>query len=884
MAYKKPQPPLSQTYNQADLLNRIANRIRQSLELQEILNTTVQEVQSLLHTARVKIYRFAPDGSGEVIAESRDGERLPSLLGLHFPAEDIPPSARTMFIEAQQRVLVDVVAQRKMTSQLDSPAKSEMVATSDDIRYAPVDPCHLEYLHNMGVTSSLVIPILERQHLWGLLVSHHPEPRYFSKSELEILQLLVDHVAIAIAQSNLLKAAQQQANHEATLNRISTLLHSPVNAREMQQIVLEESVKALQGSGGRLYISADASSQSTQVYTYGDQPTLTELEEDACWQRLMGLSIKLDSETHPDVSISNWELTTYRPAWSKADIRDRTFTISQNLPQLYSITDLYQESQLQSLASVFEPTQIRSILIMPLRYQQHCVGCLSVFRNQIETETLWAGQWQPDQRNLRPRESFTAWREIKQDQAQAWSQDDIKLAQAIGTHLYMAVMQKRVESTIRHQASHDQLTGLPNRTLFHQRLSLALANVQRRGELLAVMFVDLDRFKLVNDTLGHAAGDQLLQSMAQRLRGCLREEDILARWAGDEFTILLTQISSTESAAKMSQRILNALKEPFQIEEQELHIQASIGIALAPYDGEEVETLIKNADTAMYRTKQQGKNNYQFYAPNMNATARERLLLENNLHKALEREEFLLHYQPQVNLATGQIVGMEALIRWQQKGAGLIAPDQFIPLAEETGLIVPIGEWVLRTACTQSRTWQLAGLPPLITAINLSIRQFQQCNLVQTIAQVLQETGLEPQYLELEITESIAMQDVDLTISILKQLRSMGIHVSMDDFGTGYSSLSSLRYFPLDTLKIDRSFIEELTTNSSNVAIVTSIIALGHGLNLNVIAEGVEAAEQMEFLRSIQCDDVQGYFISRPLPPEAATQFQLQQPTVAGRD
>lgn len=871
MARKQAKPSLQQSLNQEDLLNRIANRIRQSLELHEILHTTVQEVQFLLKTARVKIYRFAADGSGEVIAESIDSDRLPSLLGLHFPAEDIPPPVRAMFIKARQRVMVDVAAQHQMLSQLDSPDTGEMATA--DIRYLPVDPCHIEYLSNMGVASSLVLPILDQHQLWGLLVSHHIESRHFSEPELKIVQLLVEHVSIAIAQSNLLNAVRQQASHEALLNRISCLLQSSVNIADIRQTVLEVSVEALKGSGGRLYISTDANGQA-ELYTCGNQPTLNQLEENACWQQLMGLSKTTDPANAYEAAVAAWELMADPSARFKADTDNSAVISNQSIPQLYSIADLYQEPLLQSLVSAFERTPIRSILIEPMQYRQQCVGCLSIFRNEIETETLWAGRLQPDERNVRPRESFAAWCETKKGQAQTWSLDDIKLAQSIGTHLYMAVMQKHVESTIRYQASHDQLTGLPNRSLFYDRLSLALANLQRQGELLAVMFLDLDRFKLINDTLGHAAGDQLLQSMAQRLQGCLRQGDTLARWAGDEFTILLSQISSTD-AARIAQRILDALNEPFQIQGQELHVKASIGITLAPYDGEDVEMLLKNADTAMYRAKQQGKNNYQLYAPSMNTKGRERLRLENNLHKALERDEFLLYYQPQVNLNTNQIVGMEALIRWQRDGSGLIKPSQFIPLAEETGLIIPIGEWVLRTACAQSRTWQLSGAPPFRTTVNLSVRQFQQSNLVQTITQVLQETQLEPKYLELEITETIAIQDIELTISVLQELKTMGIHIGMDDFGTGYSSLSSLRYLPLDTLKIDQSFIQNLTIHPSNLAIITSIIALGHGLNLKVIAEGVETAAQMQFLRSVQCDNVQGYFISRPLLPDVATQFWL---------
>ena len=765
--------------------------------------------------------------------------------------------------------MIDIATQRKILTRLDS--ETGEVLKKADIRYLPVDPCHLEYLTNMGVTSSLTVPIMEQDRLWGLLVSHHTESRQFSEREMKIVQLLVEHVSIAIAQSNLLETARQQASQEATLNRISRLLHSPVNITDIRHTVLEVSVAALRGSGGRLYITKEGSGQFEEVYTCGNQPTLVQLEDDACWQQLLGLSKHSATEVDPhDAAVAAWELMAQATRSTEA-----TDSNHLSIPQSYSIADLYLEPKMRSLVSAFEPTQIRSILIVPLQYRQQCVGCLSIFRNEIEMETLWAGFSHPDERNLRPRKSFDAWCEIKKGQAHVWSLDDIKLAKSIGTHLYMSVMQKRVESTIRHQASHDLLTGLPNRGLFYDRLSLELINAQRHGEHLAVMFLDLDRFKLVNDTLGHAAGDQLLQSMAQRLQSSLREGDTLARWAGDEFTMLLPQIGSSQTAVRIAQRILDTLSQPFELDKQELHIKASIGIVFAPYDGEDAETLLKNADTAMYRAKQLGKNNYQLYAPSMNTKARERLSLENNLHKALEREEFLLYYQPQVNLYTGQIVGMEALIRWQRNDGELIAPDQFIPLAEETGLIISIGEWVLRTACAQSRAWQKLGLPPFRIAVNLSARQFQQHNLVETIAQVLQETQLEPKYLELEITESIAIQDIEFTISVLKQLRTMGIHISMDDFGTGYSSLSALRHFPLCTLKIDRSFVQFLMTNSSDVAIITAIIALGRGLDLRVIAEGVETVEQLQFLRLANCDDVQGYFISKPLPPDAAAQFCL---------
>jgi predicted signal transduction protein with EAL and GGDEF domain len=364
-----------------------------------------------------------------------------------------------------------------------------------------------------------------------------------------------------------------------------------------------------------------------------------------------------------------------------------------------------------------------------------------------------------------------------------------------------------------------------------------------------------------------------LQQVARRIASCLTQTDTLARWGGDEFTLILPHIHSAEDLTKIAQRILKTLEAPFEFSQQELHITASIGIALAPYDGEDAETLLKNADTAMYRAKQQGKNSFQLYASDMNMQAFDQLVLANHLYKASERGEFGLHYQPQVNLQTNQIVALEALIRWHHPQRGLISPSQFIAIAEETGQIHAIGEWVLRTACAQNRAWQMAGLPPVRVAVNLSARQFQHQNLARLIAQVLSDTELEPGYLEVEITESIAMQDIPRTISVLKELQEMGVSISIDDFGTGYSSLATLKQFPLHTLKIDREFIKDLTTSSKDAAVIQAIVALGHGLNLKVVAEGVETLEQWNFLQSIGCDAMQGYFFSSPLLPEALIQL-----------
>jgi diguanylate cyclase (GGDEF)-like protein len=460
-----------------------------------------------------------------------------------------------------------------------------------------------------------------------------------------------------------------------------------------------------------------------------------------------------------------------------------------------------------------------------------------------------------------------------------WMLEEENFAAAIADLVSLSIetdKRKQAEETIRHQALHDHLTGLPNRTLFSDRLSIALANARRHKEMLAVVFLDLDRFKKINDTLGHDVGDLLLKAVVERVKDSVRQGDTVARWGGDEFTLLLPQIAGKKDATNIAQRILDALKPVFNLNGYEARISLSIGIAVYPFDGEDAETLVKNADVALYRTKEDGRNGYQVYSLTMNSQASELLAMENNLHQALERGEFVLHYQPQINIATGKITGMEALVRWQHPEFGLVSPATFIPLAEQTGLIVPIGEWVLWTACTQNKAWQDAGLPKLRMAVNLSARQFQQSNLIEIVERTLSETGLDPHYLELEVTESVTMRNLELAKTVLTNLYNMGIQLSMDDFGTGYSSLSYLKQFPFRTLKIDRSFVLDLTTNPKDAAIIAVIIALGKELNLRLIAEGVETEAQKDLLRCLQCEEMQGYLFSRPLPAKNATEL-LQQ-------
>jgi diguanylate cyclase (GGDEF)-like protein len=435
---------------------------------------------------------------------------------------------------------------------------------------------------------------------------------------------------------------------------------------------------------------------------------------------------------------------------------------------------------------------------------------------------------------------------------------------------------KRAEQTIHYQAFYDMLTGLPNRTLFNKRLEEVLTEAKQNVRPMAVMFIDIDRFKTINDTLGHANGDRLVHQFGQRLVQCIGDGNIVARWGGDEFTVLLPKILNPQAVQDIAQKILDTLRSPFHLEDRELYISSSIGIAVYPEDGHDGETLLRHADVALYRAKEQGRQNYQFYLPSMNSHASVWLTLENCLYHALEREEFYLYYQPQVNVLTGEITGMEALIRWNHPHFGLVPPNQFIAIAEETGLIVPIGKWVLRTACLQNQAWHAAGFGNLRMAVNLSARQFQHPDLVAEVQQVLHETGLDPRFLELEITETTLMQNVEHTRSVLIELQAMGIHLALDDFGTGYSSLGYLKRFPFHTLKIDRSFVHDLCHGSSDTAIVAAILALGSGLNLRVIAEGVETPEQRDLLQDLHCQQMQGYLFNPPMKALDATKFLLE--------
>ncbi len=464
-------------------------------------------------------------------------------------------------------------------------------------------------------------------------------------------------------------------------------------------------------------------------------------------------------------------------------------------------------------------------------------------------------------------------RNYRKDGSMYWNELDISpvrndagtVTHYIGVHSDITDAKTHQDELAR-QANHDSLTGLPNRNLLRDRIDHACMRTQRYRDFAAVAFLDLDNFKVVNDSLGHSAGDQLLCAVASRLKSSLRAMDTVARMGGDEFVLVLSDHKSAQSVSGELQRIVDSFSLPFAIDDRDIYVTASVGVALYPQDAQDPESLMKSAELAMYRAKECGRNTYQLYTAEMQTMVTERMALEGMLRRALERGELSLHYQPQVDLHTNRVFGCEALIRWNQAELGMIGPVKFIPLAESTGLIVPIGEWVVRTACMQLKAWQLAGLPAVSVAVNISARQFHNSNLLHAVKQILAETGLDPALLELEVTEGVIMHDAQNVIADLQAFRDMGVKLSIDDFGTGYSSLSYLKRFPVDRLKIDQSFVRDIVSDGDDAAIAQAVITLGHTLNLRVIAEGVETPEQLAFLRSNQCDEIQGYLFGKPVP------------------
>ncbi len=513
-------------------------------------------------------------------------------------------------------------------------------------------------------------------------------------------------------------------------------------------------------------------------------------------------------------------------------------------PQPVLVSDVASDPELGALLDTIDREGIKSLAFFPLRNQGQLIGKLMIYYNS----------------------------------SHVFTDDEVQLAQTITSHVAFAIRRRQSEERIRELAYHDELTGLPNRLLLNDRLGQALAQARRSEKGIALASLDLDRFKVVNDTMGHSGGDALLQATAERLTSALRESDTVARIGGDEFLMVLPGLSQENDLARIAEKLVAEMRRPFLIDGQEIQCTASLGLSIYPEDGQDADTLRRNADIALYRAKESGRNAYQLYAAAMGHEASWRHSVDSGLRRALDREEFILHYQPIADAGDGRIVAAEALVRWQHPDRGLVPPAEFIQLAEETGLIVPLGEWVLRTAIEQARQWQSAGQDTLRIAINISARQFLQEDLAEVVARILRETDFNPRLLDLEITESAALQNADLTIDVLRQLAEMGVRIAVDDFGTGYSSLTYLKHFPIESVKIDQSFVRDLARPQNDAIIVSAIINMAHILDLRVVAEGVETQQQLDFLREKGCDEFQGYLLAKPMASAEFTALLKHQP------
>lgn len=590
----------------------------------------------------------------------------------------------------------------------------------------------------------------------------------------------------------------------------------------------------------------------------------------------------------------------------KAELDGRTLLRSLR----YAIERKKTETELRLAAKVFECT-LEGIVIADAEARilsvNHAFTALTGFtQDEMQGTSLWdigagphdvgffdevrmhlaqGGQWRGEFLNRCKRgASFPSWLSISVVET---PQGSVSHHVAVFTEVSAL---KLSEQRLQHLAHHDPLTGLPNRVLFHDRLEQSIHRSQRDGRPFALMFVDMDRFKLINDSLGHAVGDGLLQAVASRLKACLREVDTVARLGGDEFAVIVSDLQQREDATVVAEKIVATLGMPYQLDRHEVFVTPSIGVTLYPDGHMDQARLLESADVAMYRAKENGRNNFQYYSADMSAAAYERLRIETSLRRALERNEFLLHYQPQVDLQTGAIVGVEALMRWDHPERGRVLPSEFIPILEETGLIIPVGEWVLETACVHFKAWLDAGIAPRRLAVNLSMRQFRQKNLVETIEAILQRTGLPGHHLELEVTESTVMTNVPQTVATLERLKVMGIQIAIDDFGTGSSSLSHLKSLPIDTVKIGHPFVLDIPHSRDDAAITAAIIGLAQSMRLTSVAECVETEDQAAFLRQQRCDQMQGYLFERPMPAQAMAEMlrrragEATSPDVSGQD
>ncbi|MCW6036964.1 diguanylate cyclase [Spirulina subsalsa FACHB-351] len=839
-----------------------AESSRQAQSLWKLRQVTVQEIRALLDADRVNLLAFQPDGVGVVVSEAIARPNyapdcraarpvLPSLLNLHFPAADIPSTSRVRFLESRLGVQVNTITQEAVYFHLN-PKRRESV-------HPPItaDPCHVEYLGHLGVQFSLTIPVIisqgvvvpsslawaEQECLWGLVIVHYVTPPPESPHEkLPQLELYIERLQRFLTREQTIRHQHRAQQEESLLMEIRQLLiHG--GETDCWQVVLEKVVKALGGCGGCLTWYGYLEGIQPQCYILGDYPLEAHEVVQQTWQNLL--------DTAPLEAV----------------------TVPLHFPAL-SI-DLLSPAAPDVLKTAFQNTSTRLLLGVGLQSGYEYVGHLSIFRRGRDRQIYWAGNPERPQGERQPRFAFDPWLETETQAVDFWLEEDYQFIKRVAEQIYTALRQQQIEHLRVSQRGYHALTQLPNRQFLSEKLAIALINSNLNHELVAVIFIDLDRFKQVNKVLGHRVGDELLCLVAQRLKEHIAPpKNLLAHWSGDKFVGLLRQIKQAESEAieTLCQDISQEFQEPFYLSGQTIYVTLSMGVALAPYDGTNPETLLLHAEAAMYNAKQQGRNTYQFYRAALGDRLNP-LSLEADLRSALINNHFQLYYQPQIDLKTGKVMAMEALIRWHHPQRGLVSPCHFIPLAEESSLICDLGVWVLHEACLQYKVWESLGMEHLRIAVNVSARQFQQVDFLNTITGILADTETPPSAIEIEITEGTAAKDVELTTTILQYLQNLGVTVALDDFGTGYSSLNAIKHFPLNTLKVDQSFVRDVITDPTDAAIVKTVAALGHGLKLQVLAEGVETLQQLEFLQSINCDLIQGYLFSPPLSSSAATEF-----------
>jgi diguanylate cyclase (GGDEF)-like protein len=795
-------------------------------DIASLLSGAAADVGEISGFDRVMIYRFDEDWNGEVVAEVTGGALPKKYLGLRFPAADIPEQARRLYAINPLRLVPDARYEPAALVPPENPATGLAVDLSRAILRS-VSPVHREYLQNMGVRATMTISILIEGRLWGLIACHHARPRRIDHGTRAVCALLGQMLA-------------WQLGSRLTAQRLQKKLHA----------------NALIGSNG---IALNGQNDLGAGLIAGAQDLLELFAAQGLVVRLDG-AFRRFGTTPDDAAVAEIAAAL-------------KLTAEGGIAANHRIATLVPEAVPEAASTC------GALLIALSESGDEYVLCL---RQEVVQTVRWGGDIRAavTERGgtLHPRTSFALWEQTVRGQSLRWLEHDLTSAQNLRRRILdrlQTIDRGRAEERIRYLARHDPLTQLPNRASFHHALLRALVEAEREGGMLAVLFVDLDHFKVFNEAFGHSTGDQILQAAGARLQDCVRHDDIVARLGGDEFVILSGKLASERSADLVAGKILAAISQPFLVEDRpEIRFTASVGIAVYPKDSHDGEALLQRADLAMHRAKERGRNGFQRFDFGDAGPTYERLTFERRIQEGLGRSEFVPYYQPVMDLRSGRIIATEALARWNHPELGLLLPARFIRISEESRLIVTLGEAMLRAACAQTAWWRtLAGYETLRVSVNVSARQFREHTFLRTVQEIVAQTGLAPEALQLELTETLLIGDEEYAIRTLHALADAGIRIAIDDFGTGYSSLSYLKRLPVDVLKIDQSFIRDLSARADDTAIVRAIIAMAHSLKLAVVAEGVETFAQLEFLRTEQCEAVQGYLVARPLAHADATAF-----------